>query len=125
MDDATVAPAAAEEVAQRNRIAEVRPAREGEMFTPDTPWRRQDTTPRAVPELDADGKPWQITGDGRHVGTHNGTPYCLEWLPVPFESAIRFGPEEGLNSRGRQASERDHPVARDAGRAEYEAEAGG
>ncbi len=41
MDDATVATAAAEEVAQRNRIAEVRPAREGEMFTPDTPWRRR------------------------------------------------------------------------------------
>jgi hypothetical protein len=53
----------------------------GATYTPDTPWIPQDTTPQPVPELDADGRPWQVTGDGRHVGTCHGETYCLEWLP--------------------------------------------
>ena len=61
----------------------IRPALPGEMYTPDT-WRRQDTTPRPVPELDSDGNPWQITREGLHCGTHNGDSYCLEWLPTPL-----------------------------------------
>ena len=36
-----------------------------------------------MPELDSSGQPWRITADGRHIGTHNGGDYCLEWLPVP------------------------------------------
>ncbi len=55
-----------------------------------------------MPELDADGHPWQITADGRHVGTNNGGEYCLEWLPVRRERQPDFGPQEGLE-RGRDA----------------------
>ena len=51
-------------------------------YTPSTPWRNQDPSPRPVPAADSDGNPWQVTGDGRHVGTHNGMAYCLEWLPA-------------------------------------------
>jgi hypothetical protein len=38
----------------RHRIVVIRPALPCEMYTPDTPWRRQDTTPSPVPELDSD-----------------------------------------------------------------------
>lgn len=81
----------------RDQIAEVRSAQKGEMYTPDTSWRIQDNTPRPVPELDTSGNPWRITGAGRHVGTdRDGTPYCLEWLPVPDAPRHDFGPKEGL-----------------------------
>jgi hypothetical protein len=68
--------------AEQDQIVEERPGQPGELYTPNTPWLRQDDTPRQVPEHDADGGPWRITGQGRHVGSHNGEDYCLEWLPV-------------------------------------------
>lgn len=68
--------------AEQDQIVETRSGRAGETYIPNTPWRRQDNSPHPVPELDADGGPWRITGQGRHVGSHNGEDYCLEWLPT-------------------------------------------
>ncbi len=66
-------------------------------YVPDTPWINQDRTPRPVPELDSDGHPWQVTADGRHVGTHYGESYCLEWLPDYPELRSAWSPTEGLD----------------------------
>jgi hypothetical protein len=37
---------------------------------------------RLVPDLDADGYPWDIDEDGFHWGTTDGTPYALEHSPI-------------------------------------------
>src|SRR6266704_2423024 len=78
-----IAAAAAEADEQRHRIVDTRPGRDGETYIPDTTNARQDPSPRPVPERDSSGQPWRITADGRHIGTHNGDDYCLEWLPIP------------------------------------------
>jgi len=104
-------------LAALRRIVAVRRGMPGEMFTPDTPWLRQDTTPRPVPDLDADGNPWQITAEGLHVGTHEGDGYCLEWLPVPHRPLGGFGRTEGRDTAGRQGRPQ-------SARAETEPEAG-
>jgi len=77
--------------------AETSKAGHGGTYQPDPTWAPdQDLSPRPVPEADADGNEWRITGDGRHVGTHNGDTYCLEWLPVHADRQPDFGPREGL-----------------------------
>jgi len=89
-------------IAALHRMVAVGPGMPGEMFTPDTPWLRQDTTPRPVPVLDADGNPWQITAEGLQPGTHEGNSYCLEWLPVPHRPLGGFGRAEETGAAGRQ-----------------------
>src|SRR5260370_2040899 len=80
----------------RHQIVEVRPAREGEMYSPDTPWRRHDNTPRPVPVLDADGNPSQISGAGPHPAPHNATPTSLNCLPPPLPPPPPSSPPQPL-----------------------------